>query len=242
MRTKKPIAMSMPRNRNSRSAWICASVGTGTSRRGVFESPACGPAAVTNVPAISSAYMTTAMTICSPRAPAGTSQRAGPSPSLSERRSSTANHTSTIETMKWTETLHHTSPSRTVAPPMTACASTPPTWIAASVMTRRRRGLFSTAAIRHRPVMMPMTPNSVRLPNSTHWCSAATSGCSTGTMLPGTHSGHVGQPSPEPVTRTMDPVTAIPPCAMMAAIARARCRGTRKAVNRDTRTMVGRVR
>jgi hypothetical protein len=63
LRTKKPIAISMPRNRNSRSAWICASVATGTPSRGVFESPACGPAAVTNVPAISSRYMTTAMTI-----------------------------------------------------------------------------------------------------------------------------------------------------------------------------------
>src|SRR6476661_4341746 len=39
----------------------------------------------------------------------------------------------------------------------------------------------------------------------------ATSACGTGTKLPGKHCGQVGQPSPDAVTRTTAPVTAIPP-------------------------------
>src|SRR5690606_41778930 len=64
----------------------------------------------------------------------------------------------------------------------------------------------------------------MRLPYSIHWLSVAYSGCSMGTMLPGKHCGQVGQPRPDPVTRTMEPVTPIPACVMMAAMARARCR------------------
>ena len=63
---------------------------------------------------------------------------------------------------------------------------------------------------------------SSRLPNSIHWVSACVSGCGTGTRLPGKHCGHVGQPSPDPVTRTTDPVTAMPACATTAATASAR--------------------
>ncbi len=63
---------------------------------------------------------------------------------------------------------------------------------------------------------------SRRLPYSIHWFSVAYSGCSTGTMLPGKHCGHVGQPSPEPVTRTIEPVSPMPAWVTMAAMARAR--------------------
>ena len=35
--------------------------------------------------------------------------------------------------------------------------------------------------------------------------------------LPGKHCGHVGQPSPEAVTRTIAPVTAMPPWVRMTA-------------------------
>lgn len=51
----------------------------------------------------------------------------------------------------------------------------------------------------------------MRLPNSTTWCTTATSACGTGVKLPGKHWGQVGQPRPDAVTRTMAPVTAIPP-------------------------------
>src|SRR6476620_1252764 len=46
----------------------------------------------------------------------------------------------------------------------------------------------------------------------------------TGTREPGAHCGQVGQPKPEPVTRTVAPVTAINPLVITAANANARCR------------------
>ena len=70
--------------------------------------------------------------------------------------------------------------------------------------------------------MIPTTPVNSRLPYSIHWCSVANSGCSTGNMLPGRHCGQVGQPSPEPVTRTIEPVTAISAWVATTAIAQAR--------------------
>ena len=68
--------------------------------------------------------------------------------------------------------------------------------------------------------MMPTTPVNSRLPYSIHWLSVSYSGCSTGTMLPGKHCGHVGQPSPEPVTRTIAPVIAMSAWVASTAIAK----------------------
>ena len=48
---------------------------------------------------------------------------------------------------------------------------------------------------------------------------SGTSATGTGTKLPGKHCGQVGQPSPEAVTRTMAPVTAMPPWVRMTAAA-----------------------
>ncbi len=62
-------------------------------------------------------------------------------------------------------------------------------------------------------------PVKSRLPYSIHWLSVAYSGWSTGTMLPGKHSGHVGQPRPELVTRTIAPVIAISACVATTASA-----------------------
>ena len=86
-------------------------------------------------------------------------------------------------------------------------------------MSRARRGRVFSAASKHAPATSTTTNVSNRLPNSIHWVSAATSGCGVGTRLPGKHSGHVGQPSPEPVTRTTEPVTAMPAWATTAATA-----------------------
>ena len=56
---------------------------------------------------------------------------------------------------------------------------------------------------------MPTTEVSVRLPNSISlWMPC--SWCGTGVNDPGTHCGQVGQPSPEPVSRTRPPVTTMP--------------------------------
>ena len=46
-------------------------------------------------------------------------------------------------------------------------------------------------------------PNSIHLWKASAWPS-------TGTSEPSTHSGHVGHPSPDPVTRTSPPVTTMP--------------------------------
>ena len=59
----------------------------------------------------------------------------------------------------------------------------------------------------------------IRFPNSTAWWIPGTSACGTGVKLPGKHCGHVGQPRPEAVTRTMAPVTAIPPWVRTTAAA-----------------------
>ncbi|BBZ07529.1 hypothetical protein MDOR_16980 [Mycolicibacterium doricum] len=61
-----------------------------------------------------------------------------------------------------------------------------------------------------------------RLPNSTAWWMPGTSACGIGVKLPGKHCGQVGQPSPDAVTRTIAPVTEIPPWVRMTATAIAR--------------------
>ena len=64
--------------------------------------------------------------------------------------------------------------------------------------------------------MTPRTPVSVRLPNSITPCTASSG---VFTKLSSVQRGHVGQPSPEPVSRTAPPVTTIAPLA--TALARA---------------------
>lgn len=48
-------------------------------------------------------------------------------------------------------------------------------------------------------------------------------GVRDGVKLPGKHCGQVGQPSPEAVTRTTAPVTAMPPWVRMTRAATMRC-------------------
>ena len=56
---------------------------------------------------------------------------------------------------------------------------------------------------------MPTTEVSVRLPNSISlWMPCSWYG--TGVNEPGTHSGQLGHPSPNPVRRTSPPVTTMP--------------------------------
>jgi hypothetical protein len=63
----------------------------------------------------------------------------------------------------------------------------------------------------------------IRLPNSTAWWIRGTAETATGVKLPGKHCGHVGQPSPEAVTRTIAPVTAMPPWVTTTRAATMRC-------------------
>ena len=70
---------------------------------------------------------------------------------------------------------------------------------------RRARVTASTASI----AVITTAKVISRLPNSTAWWMKGTSACGTGVKLPGKHCGQVGQPSPDAVTRTIDPVTEI---------------------------------
>lgn len=117
--------------------------------------------------------------------------------------------------------------------------------VQASFTRRRRLGCSICtrhAVITHSAATRMTTPVSIRLLNSIHWVSASNSGCATGTMLPSTHCGQVGQPRPEPVTRTTDPVTPIPAWAITAAIATARWTANEGYGRRATRLWNGTVR
>ena len=62
----------------------------------------------------------------------------------------------------------------------------------------------------------------MRLPNSMAWWIAGAAP-GTGTSEPSWHNGQVLQPRPEPVTRTSEPVTVMPPWHRSRIIARTRC-------------------
>ena len=80
---------------------------------------------------------------------------------------------------------------------------------------RRARVTASTASAAVRTTAKVI----IRLPNSTAWWIRGTSVTATGVKLPGKHCGQVGQPRPDAVTRTMAPVTAMPPWLRMTAAA-----------------------
>lgn len=95
-------------------------------------------------------------------------------------------------------------------PPMTACTTVEAGISQAYTSTSRRRRARVTANTA-RAAVMTTAKVIIRLPNSTAWWMRGTSETATGVKLPGKHCGQVGQPSPEAVTRTMAPVTAMPP-------------------------------
>ena len=118
-------------------------------------------------------------------------------------------------------TVHHSSPVRTVMPPITACTTVDSGISQAYTRTsvrRRARVTVSTASA----AAITTAMLTIRLPNSTAWWTRGTSATATGVKLPGKHCGQVGQPSPDAVTRTIAPVTAIPPWVRMTSAATAR--------------------
>ena len=146
---------------------------------------ACGPAAVTSVPATSRQASTAVLVTISPRTAPGTRGRACPSPSDAAATSCTASHTRTIERTKCTATDHQASCSSTVIPPITAWATTPSGWTSASRVSLRLRGRVANAARKQAAAMTTTRKVSIRLPNSIHWVTARVAGCATGTRLPG---------------------------------------------------------
>ncbi len=194
--------------------------GTGAS---MLLSPACGPAAVTSVPVTSCAAKTTAVRIVNCRNGFGT--RAVGTPSSGSpifTYSSTASHTIAIDTSRWIATVHHSRPVSTVMPPITACTTVDAGISQAYTRTSRRRRARVTASTASAAVSTTRKV-IIRLPNSTAWWIPGTSACGTGVKLPGKHCGQVGQPRPDAVTRTMAPVTAMPPWVRTTAAAMSRC-------------------
>ena len=178
------------------------------------------------VPATSTAHRTTASAARSLRPDAGMRLRGVSSPSWKALSSSTASQTRGVVARKWIATVHHSSLASTVIPPITACSTTPPGMVQASFTSRLRSGwsIWTRHAVMTAiAATTTTTPVSIRLPNSIHWLSAWMPGWFTGTRLPATHCGQVGQPRPDPVTRTTEPVTPISACATTAAIPTPRC-------------------
>ena len=104
---------------------------------------------------------------------------------------------------------------------MTACTTTPSREIQARVLMSLRRPARITA-YSTRPAAAATTKVRVRLPNSMAWWIQGAAPA-TGTSEPSWHSGQVSQPRPEPVTRTSEPVTVMPPWHSSSTIARVRC-------------------
>src|SRR5439155_26231867 len=92
----------------------------------------------------------------------------------------------------------------TVTPPRTAWATTPPTRADDNHTSSRRRG-----RLRIDPTSVAITTTLMRLVNS-RFPHSTTAWYSHGPMIrPPSHAGHVGQPSPDPVTRTAAPASTI---------------------------------
>ena len=135
-----------------------------------------------------------------------TSGTAGPSPSPVRTTSQVENATRAIEMSRWPPTIAGCRSTSTVMPPMTAWSSTPTTGTRPSRrydQGRRRSRTTSTATTVATATSRPLT---VRLPNSMKgWIDVAS--WNRGVNSPGSHSGQVEHPRPEPVSRTAPPVT-----------------------------------
>ena len=134
----------------------------------------------------------------------------------------------------------------TTIPPITACATTPSGWVAASHTTSRRRfpsGRNRQAAMKIRPAMMTSGKFSSRLPNSIQVLTSVCPAFLLATMSAALHRGQSGQPSPDALSRTAAPVDIIAVSAIMPASASRRIEvgvgdstGLVQAVTRDFRS------
>ena len=148
----------------------------------------------------------------------------GSSPRLAVWRA-TAAATIEAETRKCTETAAGLRLVSTTIPPITACATTPSGWAAASHTRSRRRfpsGRYCQAAMKIRPAMMTSGKFSSRLLNSIQVLSSVWSAFLLATMSAALHCGQSGQPSPDALSRTAAPVDMITVSAMTPASARRR--------------------
>ena len=123
-----------------------------------------------------------------------------------------ATATSTIDSRKCAATVHGLSPVSTVTPPSSAWAGMPSRLSTAS-RRRSRRTEAKTAT-----TVATATTTSAKVSMPVAELDQPVAGESAvGRMLPSVHCGQVGQPSPEPVSRTAPPVTTITPLATTLA-------------------------
>ncbi|GAA1858335.1 hypothetical protein GCM10009687_26790 [Asanoa iriomotensis] len=112
-------------------------------------------------------------------------------------------------------------------PPTTPCAGMPRNTPSANrdsprLVAVRSRRWCRKATTRVARATTPTTQPSIRLLNSmTPWMPIS----AFGTYEASVHRGQVGQPRPEPVSRTAPPVTTMATFAMMLASAKRRSRG-----------------
>ena len=134
----------------------------------------------------------------------------------------TAAATIEADTRKCTETAAGLRLVSTTIPPITACATTPSGWAAASHTRSRRRfpsGRYRQAAMKIRPAMMTSGKFSSRLLNSIQVLSSVCPAFLLATMSAALHCGQSGQPSPDALSRTAAPVDMITVSAMIPASA-----------------------
>ena len=101
----------------------------------------------------------------------------------------------------------------TVSAPSRPCATTPAASTVAGRSRSRRRGRTRKASTPAAMHASPTTVENSRLPYSIHTCVS-----SSGTNVP-EQSGQLGQPSPEPVSRTPAPLNTISTSVASAAYA-----------------------
>ncbi len=176
--------------------------------------PLCGPDAVTSVPTITTnPAATTAIAVSGRRT--GASSAGGPAPVAARSWSTTAAATSAIDAIRWVATTSGDSPVSTVTPPMAACTRTPAGWTRASRQTARRSRASRRAARTTHTATASTTKVMRRLPNSMNVVHSAVAAC--GTTDPPSQVGQSGHPNPEPVIRTIPPVTMMAMLAITAA-------------------------
>ena len=190
-------------------------------RRGVPGSPAWGPVAVTSVPSTSTTPASGTTSRASHRR-AGTGSAGSGAPARSA--STTATAIRAVETRKWPATTNGLRSVSTVMPPSTAWPRTPPTRPQASPRRSRRCGASRRAAHTAHTAVASTTKVRVRLPNSTNWCQPASAPPRGTTEVP-SQVGQCSQPRPDPVIRTIPPVSTIPTLATSADSAAGRSRG-----------------
>ena len=193
--------------------WVTFSQSNGI-RLTEVPSPECGPVPVARVPATISSAVTAMVSRDRWSTGRPTVRTGSPSPSRVRCHIASAARISSIEVRKCTATTNGLRCDSTVMPPSTASTTMIQNWAQPSLVTPRRQGLPQRAAMIARPTRAQTRSVSIRLVNSMiPWTPIA----AVGARSPPVQVGQVGQPRPEPVSRTAPPVTTISTLATRVA-------------------------